>query len=165
MFQYFALWAQPDRLSAASGALREHGVVPLHRWLGADWLFIGIAEDTALRALAASGLRVAALGAPNLPDTHDLYLMRDAVVGDEYLELFPAHDGQVLLSSGEGLVVAVPAQTSVEDLHFPATRHGHNLKLLPSQALLQVDDEVAGFAPLFRGPHAGSRSMRSVSAS
>jgi leucyl aminopeptidase len=147
-FQYCVVWAAPDRLAVASSALQAQGIIPLHRSPGGDGLTIGIAEATALRALAASGFSVAALGAPNLPDTHDLYLLRDAAPSDEHLRQFPAHGAHVLLSTGEGLFVAIPADTSVEELHFPVTRHGHNLKLLPCPALLQVDDRTAGFAPL-----------------
>ena len=149
VFQYFALAASPDRLGEASNALQAHGAIPVHRSPGSDGHIIGIAEAGALRTLAVSGFSIAAIGAPNLPDTHDLYLMRDAAPSAEYLDLFPAHDAQVLLSTGEGLFVAIPADTSIEELHFPVTRHGHNLKLLPSPALLHLDDEAAGFAPLF----------------
>src|SRR6478735_855561 len=39
--------------------------------------------------LAASGARVAALGAPNLPETHDFYLMRDAAPELAYLDRLP----------------------------------------------------------------------------
>ncbi len=146
-FQFCAFWAAPDRLAAASSALQAQGVIPLHRSPGGDGLTIGIAEATALRTLAASGFSVAAIGAANLPDTHDLYLLRDAAPTDEHLRQFPAHGAQVLLSTGEGLFVAIPAHTSIEELHFPVTRHGHNLKLLPCPALLQVDDLTEGFAP------------------
>ena len=160
-FQYFAVWAAPDRLDAASSALQAQGVVPLHRSPGADGLVIGIAEAAALRTLAASGFSVAAIGAPNLPDTHDLYLLRDAAPSDEYLRQFPAHGAHVLLSTGEGLFVAIPADTSIEEFHFPVTRHGHNLKLLPSPALLHVEDEAAGFAPLVDESHAVDEPMPS----
>ncbi|MET0163482.1 MAG: hypothetical protein ABW318_00585, partial [Vicinamibacterales bacterium] len=146
-FQYCAVWAAPDQLDAASSALQAQGFIPLHRSPGADGVVIGIAEAAALRTLAASGFSVAAIGAPNLPDTHDLYLLRDAVPTDEHLRQFPAHGAHVLLSTGEGLFAAIPADTSIEELHVPATRHGHNLKLLPSPALLQVEDLAAGFAP------------------
>ena len=123
---------------------------------------IGIAEAAALRTLAASGFSVAAIGAPNLPDTHDLYLLRDAAPTDEYLRQFPAHGAQVLLSTGEGLFVAIPADTSIEELHFPVTRHGHNLKLLPSPALLQVDDRGGGIRAALRQSRAGGRPMLSA---
>lgn len=131
-----------------SARCRRRGVIPLHRSPGGDGLMIGIAEAGALRTLAASGFSVAAIGAPNLPDTHDLYLLRDAAPSDEHLRPFPAYGAHVLLSTGEGLFVAIPADGSIEELHFPVTRHGHNLKLLPSPALLRVDDRAAGFAPL-----------------
>jgi bacterial leucyl aminopeptidase len=148
VFQYFDLSVQPDQLRTAIDALDVDAVVPVYRSAGAEYHILGIAEANTLDTLAASGLTVAAIGAPNLPDTHDLYLIRDAAFSDDVdatLAIVPEHGGQILLSLDEGLVVAVPADASIEDFHFPATTHGHNLKMLPDRALLrrQVDPAAA----------------------
>ena len=64
--------------------------------------------------------------------------------------MVPRHDGQILLSLDEGLVVAVPAHASIEDFHFPVTAHGHNFKMLPDRALLRWGDETAAAAAVFQ---------------
>ncbi len=53
----------------------------------------------------------------------------------------------VLASTQEGLLVAVAAGSSVESYHFSGAQHGHNLKLVPSAALLEKFDDRAGLAP------------------
>ena len=149
VFQYFVLSVEPEQLSAALTALHIDAVVPLYRPAGTEFRILGIAEAGTLGRLAASGWHVAAIGAPNLPDTHDLYLIRNAALSadlDAALAVIPGHDAQILLSLDEGLVVAVPAETSIEDLHFPVTTHGHNLKMLPDRALLRWGAETAAAA-------------------
>ena len=153
VFQYFVLSVQPDQLSTALNALDVDTVVPVYRSAGTEYRILGIAEAGTLRRLAASNWNVAAVTTPTLPDTHDLYLIRDAAYSDDLdaaLAVVPQHDGQILLSLDEGLVVAVPAHASIEDFHFPVTAHGHNFKMLPDRALLRWGDETAAAAAVFQ---------------
>ena len=139
IFQFFTLTVPPDRTAALRDALTDAAAVPVYRSAGDEYVVVGIAEADTLLRLGAAGWRVAVLGASNLPDTYDLYLVRDVTAGDvpaAALSVIPQHGGQLLLSLPEGVVIAVPAESSIEELHLPVTTHGHNLKLLPDRGLL-----------------------------
>lgn len=130
-------------------------VVPVYRSAGTQYSIVGIAESGTSRGFAASIGNTVAIGAPNLPDTHDLYLIRDVARSDDpdgAPAVFAEHDGQNLLSLDEGLVVAIPANASIEDFRLPVTTHGHNRKMLPDRALLRWGDDTATAAatPLFQ---------------
>ncbi|HEV7450815.1 MAG TPA: hypothetical protein VGO16_05395 [Pseudonocardiaceae bacterium] len=96
------------------------------------------------------------LGTEDEPLTTDLYLLRDdrqlnsgflTFDGNstDFFEAGPA-SRSVLASTKEGLFVAVPAGSSVENYHFSGAQHGHNLKLVPSAALIEKFDDRAGLA-------------------
>jgi hypothetical protein len=126
--------------------LRGHPVVPLHLEGGAAPQLYAVADTATALALDDLGYWVDRLGAENEPLTSELYLIRDdgraqGAFGEatgSAAALFggdPAARG-VLASTGEGLLVAVPADRSVEPLHAGSPRHGHNLKLTPLPWLL-----------------------------
>lgn len=150
---FFELDFARDRLAAALAALNHGGIVPCHRNFGESPYVIGVATGPALDALASAGWPVAQLGEANLPESHDLYLMRDADLGPQGFagavdQLVGAKDGRVLRTGAEGIIVALPADRSIEALHFPVTQHGHNLKLLPDPALIaRYGLEPAVFEP------------------
>lgn len=151
---YFIVRFEREHAGAALRALAEAKLVPVHRQLGADAYAIAIGETRAIRRFADAGWRVETIGNVNLPETHDLYLMRDADMAPagfaaSATEMFGAAGCEVLLDDRHGKVVAIPAGTSIEHLHFPVTHHGHNLKLLPDPALANrfaLSDETFGAA-------------------
>ena len=124
-----------------------------------------ITTPAAAARLDDLGFWVDRLGAEGEPLTTDLYLLRDdRQLGSGFLtldgnatELFDAGPAAraVLASSDEGLLVAVPAGSSVERFHFSGAQHGHNLKLVPTATLLeQIDAPLSlGGAAAERGGH------------
>ena len=133
-------------------ALRSQPLVPLHLSMepagGTPILAMyAIADAPTATKLDDLGFWVDRLGAEDEPLITDLYILRDdqqvaggflAVVGNSF-DFFrgPRSARHVLTSTHEGLFVAIPAGRSVESYHFPGARHGHNLKLVPSMALLE----------------------------
>ena len=135
---------------------RDLPLLPLHV-TGEDGATIyAIATPAAAARLDDLGFWVDRLGTVDEPLTTDLYLLRDdRQLGSGFLTLegnstafFEAGSGSrsVLASTEEGLFVAVPAGSSVESYHFSGAQHGHNLKLMPSAALLERVDDRAGLA-------------------
>jgi bacterial leucyl aminopeptidase len=138
---FFRLSINPDQIQEGLSALQRSGIVPCHRDFGVSPFVIGIATAPALNDLAAAAWPIERLGSANLPETHDLYLMRDADLGppgfaDGFDQQLSSVGGYVLFADRSGLTVALPGQVSIETLHFPVTQHGHNLKLLPDLALI-----------------------------
>ena len=96
------------------------------------------------------GFWVDRLGSEDEPLRTDLFLLRDDRQTDSgflapegnSLGFFGAAGAarRVLASTPEGLLVSVPAGRSVESYHFAGARHGHNLKLVASLALLESPD-------------------------
>lgn len=154
---FFSVAFARDRLANALAALHRGGIIPCHRDFGARPYVIGIATGPALDALTLAGWPVERLGEANLPESHDLYLMRDADLGPDGFaatvdQLIGAQDGSILRTGADGMIVALPANRSIEALHFPVTQHGHNLKLLPDPALISRFGLGAdGFAPAVPG--------------
>src|SRR6185503_3110043 len=75
-FCYFLMTVAPDELANAFDALRAAGAVLVYKSAAGE--LIGIAEGRPLNSLILAGGSIAKLGAAGLPDSHDLYLMRDA---------------------------------------------------------------------------------------
>jgi hypothetical protein len=126
----------------------------------------GMADSSTAAKLDDLGFWVDRLGAEDEPLATDLYILRDdeqidsgflAPIGSSFAFFRGSRAaGRVLTSTAEGLFVAIPAGRSVESYHFPAARHGHNLKLVASTALLEpmeaeinprIAETAAFFAP------------------
>jgi hypothetical protein len=131
--RFLRITAPPD--DGAMAALRDLAVVPLHVTGPAGTVVHAVATAAAAARLDDLGFLVDRLGAEDLPDTTDLYLLRDdrAPLGGNSARFFEAGPPArgVLASTADGLLVAVAAGESVESYHFRGAQHGHNLKLVP----------------------------------
>ncbi|MDQ4033049.1 MAG: M28 family peptidase [Actinomycetota bacterium] len=136
--------------------LRDLPLLPLHVSGEAGATVYAIATTAAAARLDDLGFWVDRLGTEDEPLTTDLYLLRDdrqfgsgflTLDGNstDFFEAGPA-SRSVLASTEEGLFVAVAAGGSVESYHFSGAQHGHNLKLVPSAALIENFDGGAGLA-------------------
>jgi bacterial leucyl aminopeptidase len=136
--------------------LRDLPLLPLHISGRAGGTVYAIATPAVAAWLDDLGFWVDRLGAEDEPLTTDLYLLRDdrqfgssflTLDGNsrEFFEAGPA-SRSVLASTEEGLFVAVPAGSSVERYHFSGAQHGHNLKLVPSAALIEKFDDQTSLA-------------------
>jgi hypothetical protein len=138
-------------------ALLQQGVVPLHVTGDAGTVVYAIASRSTLARIMNMRFIVQPLGAGGLPGVTDLYLLRDDLasstgfLGAEgqaaWLLQDPDKANWVIASSMEGLHIAVPGDQSIDAIHLPLGRHGHNLKLSPDLALL----EPFGTGPNLRG--------------
>jgi leucyl aminopeptidase len=95
-------------------------------------LYAIVAEDV-LPRLASANLRVDFLGAAGLPLTTDLFIQRDA----SSLMAAPQRD-LVVGTAPEGLVIALPANRSLAEIHIETMQHGHTLKLVPDPLLIGI---------------------------
>jgi extracellular elastinolytic metalloproteinase len=95
-------------------------------------LYAIVAEDL-LPLLASANLRADFLGAPGLPLSTDLFIQRDA----SSLMAAPQRD-LVVGTAPEGLVIALPANRSLAEIHVEAMQHGHTLKLVPDPLLIGI---------------------------
>ena len=127
--------------------LRSLPLVPMHVTGDAGATVYAVATASAAARLDDLGFRVDRLGGADEPLTTDLYLLRDdrqrrsGFLNPEgnsadLIERGPTAGGEVLSSTAEGLIVAMRAGSSVEDIHFRGAQHGHNLTLRPSPNLL-----------------------------
>lgn len=133
--------------------LRDLPLLPLHVTGEAQRTVYAITTVRATAQLDDLGFWVDRLGTEDEPLTTDLYLLRDDRQLDSgflqpdgnstnFFQTGPA-SRRILASTEEGLFVAVPAGRSVESYHFRGAHHGHNLKLVPSPALLETFDDSA----------------------
>jgi bacterial leucyl aminopeptidase len=134
--------------------LRGLPLLPIHVTGDAGATIYAITTPAAAARLDDLGFWVDRLGSKDEPLTSDLYMLRD----DRQLRSgFLTFDGNstdffeaapdarsILASTEDGLIVAVSAGSSVESYHFSGAQHGHNLKLLPSVALIDTFDDRAG---------------------
>jgi leucyl aminopeptidase len=137
--------------------LRGLPLVPLHVTGDAGKTVYAITTSAAAARLDDLGFWVDRLGTEGQPLTSDLYLLRDdrqlnsgfLTLDGNSTEFFEeAPDARSILASTEdGLVVAVSAGKSVESYHFSGAQHGHNLKLVPSAALIDRFDDHASAKP------------------
>ncbi|HSE18964.1 MAG TPA: M20/M25/M40 family metallo-hydrolase [Pyrinomonadaceae bacterium] len=105
-----------------------------------------LSTTAALARLRELEFQVQELGKEDDPQTADLYLIRDdrsvpagfvspAAFSTSVLAASGSQD-LVVGSAGEGLIIALPAGTNIEQLHFPNALHGHNDRLIPDRSLL-----------------------------
>ena len=153
--RYLRITVPPDQVGTNwAGALTGLPVLPVYVTGPEGGTVYAIATPDAAARLDDLGFWVDRLGAPDEPLTTDLYLLRDdrqqrsgflAPEGNstEFFAAGPTAQG-VLASTGAGLLVAVPAGTSLGRYHFAGTRHGHNLKLSPTSCRYGHDRSSAG---------------------
>ena len=135
---------------------RSLSIVPLQVTGGAQQNIVVIASYAAIEALRSESIDVETLGQPDAPLTTDLYLVRDDRVTPQGFESAADHSASFLAEQGqldflvgdspEGVYAAIPADRSIEEIHFPSARHGHNEKLLPDASLLDSLERPSGFA-------------------
>lgn len=92
------------------------------------------------------GFEVDRLGAEDLPVVTELYLARDDrqsrtgfmnPAGQSVEKFSRGKPSTWVLTSGKGgVILALPALRSIEEVHFEDAGHGHNSKFLPDQSLL-----------------------------
>jgi hypothetical protein len=127
-------------------ALRALPLVPLHVTGPQGATVYAITSLRIVARLMNMRFDLELLGSHDAPLRTDLYILRDdAAAGSGFLSaegestrfFTKADDARMLLRSGsEGLVVALPAERSLEEFHFDRAYHGHTLKLLPDPSLL-----------------------------
>lgn len=161
----YALIAQPaDGLTNAGSKLFDDlAIVPLRATGGNERQAVyAISSKSAATRLRQSGFDVTTLGKDDDPQTTDLYLIRDdrsmpegLVSSEEYSAGFLAERNMrdlVVGSAEEGLLVALPPDVSVEDIHFPEALHGHNERLIPDMSLMTFFRRVAPVGSVLAAP-------------
>lgn len=147
VLRYIRITAPENRDKMWRQKLREHEVVPLYVTGDQGITVYAIASTQTALVVDDLGFYVDRLGAGDLPQTTELYLLRDDLqAGSGFLDSegqsFSSFSGDnetsqlILSSTEEGFFVALPAGFSVENYHFEAAHHGHNLKLMPDVSLL-----------------------------
>lgn len=145
--RYLRLRVPPGAAGDWRALLRGRPVVALHVVGGeAAPQVYAVADAATALDLDDLGFWVDRLGGDDEPQTTDLYLLRDdgraeGAFGQGSGSAAALFAGEreprrVLASTGEGLLVAVPAGRSLEALHVGSPRHGHNLKLTALPAVL-----------------------------
>ena len=107
-----------------------------------------VATLKALDALRDKEFDVEVLGERDAPLATDLYLVRydrpvpaGFLAAENFSADFLAEEGKdefIAAKSDEGVFLAIPADKSIEDVHFPDARHGHNEKLLADFSLFKI---------------------------
>lgn len=131
-------------------------IVPLQVTGAMPRTIVAIASMKAIAALKSAQLEVEVLGDEGGPQNTDLYLVHDdreppagfASASDNSAS-FLADRGESNLPvayTAEGVYLAIPADRSIEEIHFPEARHGHNEKLIPDITLLDVLEKPAAEA-------------------
>jgi len=121
-------------------------IVPLQVTGGMPRIIVAIASVKAVAALKSAQIEVEVLGDEGTPGETDLYLVHDDrkapagfMAAADRSASFLADQGESNLPiaySAEGVYLAIPANRSIEEIHFPEARHGHNEKLIPDVTLL-----------------------------
>lgn len=130
--------------------LRKRAFIPQHMAGSGGTTVYGLTSQRVGMELINMQFGVELLGPPDLPQTNDLFLLRDdlarqsgflASAGDA-TRVFAAHDVKrlVLSATPDGIIVAVPPEVDngVDAFHFDSAQHGHTLKLTPDPLLWDV---------------------------
>jgi hypothetical protein len=139
--------------AAWRAALLEQPLVPLHVSDDGGRVVHAVVARSGLARVMNMQLVVQTIGAPGLPATTDLYLVRDDLAArtgrlteeGQAASLLddPRRAPWVLSASFDCLYVALPGDESIDDLHFRVARHGHHVRLSPDVAVLQPFDAGA----------------------
>ena len=158
---WFARITVPPRRAAARWRATLRGLALVSLRLSGDGGrdVLVIASETALAELGNARFDVERLGQANDPATSDLYLIRDDEAagsghlagGSQVEQLFgsdnPANQDLRLSTSDEGILVRVPFDRSIEELHVETSLHGHNRKLVPDPGLLAYESDERASGP------------------
>ena len=157
LMQYVRIGVPAEALTEDwRGVLRTLPLVPLHvTGRGGDTVY-AIVSSRALASLVDMRFSVELLGAPDEPNGTDLFILRDdrarrtgALVAEGESARLLADDRKarlVLSARNDGLVVAIPPDMELEELHFQEARHGHALRLIASPALLAKSPRALSIA-------------------
>ncbi|HKB05210.1 MAG TPA: M20/M25/M40 family metallo-hydrolase [Gemmataceae bacterium] len=127
--------------------LRKRAFVPKHFAGPGGATVYGLTSQRVALELINMRFGVELLGAPDLPQTTDLFLLRDDLArqtgflasAGEATRVFSAAGAErlILSANADGVVAAVPADVDrgVDAFHFDNARHGHTLKLTPDPLL------------------------------
>jgi leucyl aminopeptidase len=149
-------------------------VVPLQVTGGRS--IVTIATTKAIAALRSELFEVEVPGVEGAPQETDLYLVHDDretppgfASAAEHSAGFLAEQGEsnlYIADSADGVYLAIPADRSIEEIHFPVARHGHNEKLIPDVTLLNALEEPreADAASFLRAPPEATLSPEEVDA-
>lgn len=156
----FASVSRPDEVPGTAddggwaAAFDQLALVPLRVSNDARRTVYVITTRCAVEPLRGQGFEVTVLGKDDDPQAADLYLLRDDRPtptwfdsAEEFSTDFLAAAGQrdfVVGAADGGILVALPAGASVEELHFPDALHGHNERLIPDTSLLAPFTKAAG---------------------
>ena len=137
------------------GQVLALGVVPAHVTGAESNTIYAVATASAAAQLDDLGFLVDRLGAEGDPLATELFLFRDdQQQSSGFLDptghstAFFAQEAskEVLASTREGLIVAVPGGRPVDSYHFADAQHGHTEKLVLDVSLLAPAEAPAGFA-------------------
>ena len=141
-------------------SLSSFPLVPLHVD-GPDGLVIYvIASQRTVAKLMNAQFRVTLVGEAGAPLRTELYLLRDDEarttgfmnMRGETPKLFAHADtARTILESEAGrILVALPPEVSLDDIHFENARHGHTLRLMPDPHLLELPAGAPGLTAFAR---------------
>jgi hypothetical protein len=160
--RYVRLTVPPAQLQQPWRAeLRKRAFVPQHFAGPAGNVVYGLTSDRVAAELGAMGFNVDFLGGADLPQTTDLYLLRDDIAAQTGFLSPQGEAGATFAAAGEsqrilkylpdgGVVTALSGDQSPDAFHFQGALHGHTLRLVPDPLLWdQAPPSVpsAGFAP------------------
>ncbi len=169
--RFVRLTVPPDRLRQPwRDELQKRPVVP-QQFAGENGGTVyALTSDEAAGELGAMGFEVDLLGEAGLPETADLYLLRDDMAAQsgflssrgEAARTFAATDGgqRILKYLPDGTVVAaLSGDRGPDGVHFHGARHGHTVKLTPDPLLW---DESPPTGPLKRRAGLTAREFGAV---
>lgn len=134
-----------DGFTKGSAAFKELAFVPFYVSLVRDGSAYLITSARMVDKIAALGLEVKVFGDEHDPQVTDPYIALDDRPLPEGLNqetftrdfLKKENKGDLVVSSVEGgVLLALPPSVSIEEIHFPNGRHGHNRRLLADMALI-----------------------------
>jgi len=151
-------------------ALRDRPLVPLRLEGPQGNTLYAIASERTRAELQNMGFGVDLLGALDAPLDHELYILRDdeakrtgflSPLGQSQALFADPGNSRLIISSRDGeLILVLPPDRSLEDVHFKQTSHGHTEKLMPDPLLLDQWDQGPAqppdfvMAPMFAAPAA-----------
>ncbi|MDJ0715206.1 MAG: M20/M25/M40 family metallo-hydrolase [Prochloraceae cyanobacterium] len=148
--RYTALGVSAEQANSDwQSPLRDLPIVPIHVTTDNRGTKVYASASTVtILSLDDLGFEVERLGEVDSPLRTDLYLLRDdrqvrtgfLVPEGQSAGLFSNEQEStwVISSSHEGLYIALPAMSSIDNYHFEEAYHGHNLKLIPNLSLLDA---------------------------